>query len=155
MSNRPDEWRDNCDSYYCPHCGFETDNPNRLKNSGKYCPKCGKQLRWNIDEPETEEKEYTPTPERLDASFLIQFVRQNSIFDADLLEKIIDEWKQFKKIGCCGECKHWEEQIAYCELNSYFVDHEGLCCSPAESPNWTMWEKTEYCSRFERREDDE
>ena len=98
--------------------------------------------------------EYTPTPERLDPSFLIQFVRQNSYFDADLLEKIIEEWKQFKQIGTCGECEHWEEQIAYCELNSYFVDHEGLCCSPAESPNWTMWEPNEFCSRFKRRETD-
>lgn len=53
--------------------------------------------------------EYTPTPERLDPSFLIQFVRQNSCFDADLLEKIIEEWKQFKKIGTCGECEYWEE----------------------------------------------
>lgn len=95
-----------------------------------------------------------PDPERLDPSFLIQFVRQNSSFDADLLAKIIEEWKQFKKLGSCGECKHWEEQIAYCELNSYFVDHEGLCCSPAESPNWTMWDKEEFCSRFERRADD-
>lgn len=43
--------------------------------------------------------EYTPTPERLDPSFLIQFVRQNSCFDADLLAKIIAEWKQFKQIG--------------------------------------------------------
>lgn len=98
--------------------------------------------------------EYTPTPERLDPSFLIQFVRQNSYFDADLLAKIIEEWKQFKKLGSCGECKHWEEQIAYCELNSYFVDHDGLCCSPAESPNWTMWEADEFCSRFERRMQD-
>lgn len=45
---RPDEWRDNCDSYYCPACRFECDNPNRLEDMGVYCPRCGKQLRWNV-----------------------------------------------------------------------------------------------------------
>lgn len=97
-----------------------------------------------------ERKVYEPSPERLDASFLIEFVRHNSRFDADLLERIIEEWKQFKKLGSCEECKHWHEETAYCELNSYFVDHEGLCCSPAESQNWTTWDKDEFCSRFER-----
>lgn len=47
---RPDEWRDNCDSYRCPKCGFETDNPNRLENRGVWCPRCGKKLRWMIPE---------------------------------------------------------------------------------------------------------
>lgn len=31
-------WVDNADSYICPVCGFETDNPNRYKSSR--CPKC-------------------------------------------------------------------------------------------------------------------
>lgn len=97
---------------------------------------------------------YEPKPENLDPSFLLSFVRNNSCFDADLLAKIIEEWKQFKKIVPCGECKHYCEEIAYCELNSYFVDSDGLCCSPAESPNWEMWEKTEFCSRGERRTED-
>ncbi|MBR3972888.1 MAG: hypothetical protein IKJ99_02910 [Oscillospiraceae bacterium] len=130
------------------------------RNCGEYVgfsETCGKYVKKVVPvkaEPEKAKIEYTPDPQRLDPSFLIQFVRQNSRFDADLLAKIIEEWKQFKKLGSCGECKHWEEQIAYCELNSYFVDHEGLCCSPAESPNWTMWEKEEFCSRFERRTED-
>lgn len=62
--------------------------------------------------------------------------------------------KYFREIVPCGECKHYEESIAYCELNSYFVDSDGLCCSPADSPNWEMWEKTEFCSRGERRTKD-
>lgn len=49
-SDKPDEWRDNCDSYRCPSCGFETDNPNRLEDYGVRCPRCGKQLRWVIPE---------------------------------------------------------------------------------------------------------
>ena len=31
-------WLDNGDSYICPKCGFETDNPNRFQAS---CPRCG------------------------------------------------------------------------------------------------------------------
>lgn len=38
MACRMDHWIDNVDSYICPRCGFETDNPNR---HSKRCPKCG------------------------------------------------------------------------------------------------------------------
>lgn len=31
-------WIDNADSYICPVCGFETNNPNRFNCR---CPKCG------------------------------------------------------------------------------------------------------------------
>ena len=31
-------WIDNADSYICPICGFETDNPNRFDCK---CPICG------------------------------------------------------------------------------------------------------------------
>lgn len=118
---------------------------------------CGKWIKKSVPtKAETEEPkvEYTPDPERLDPSFLIQFVRKNSYFDADLLAKIIEEWRKFKAMGSCGECDHWHEETAYCDQNSYFVDEEGLCCSPAESPNWTMWDKEEFCSRFVRRQED-
>lgn len=37
------------------------------------------------------------SPENLDPSFLISFVRDNSRFDADLLQQIIDEWKAYKQ----------------------------------------------------------
>ena len=45
-------------------------------------------------------------PERaknLDPSFLIAFVRENSRFDADLLQQIIDEWKIYKSMGLSPE----------------------------------------------------
>ena len=32
-------WIDNADSYVCPVCGFETNNPNRY--AGAKCPYCG------------------------------------------------------------------------------------------------------------------
>lgn len=41
--------------------------------------------------------------ENLDPSFLISFVRDNSLFDADLLQQIIDEWKIFKTMGLSPE----------------------------------------------------
>ena len=51
-----------------------------------------------------------------------------------------------EKVVRCGKCKHWHRETAYCELHSYFHDQEGLCCSPAESPNWTMWDENDFCS---------
>lgn len=130
------------------------------RNCGEYVgssDSCGKWAKKSAPvkaEPVEAKEEYVPDPENLDPSFLIQFVRQNSCFDADLLAKIIEEWKQFKKLVPCGECKHYHEETGNCELNSYFVDDEGLCCSPAESPCWTMWDKSEFCSRGERKNDD-
>lgn len=35
----PKNWLDNADSYICPVCGFEANNPNKLKR--KMCPRCG------------------------------------------------------------------------------------------------------------------
>lgn len=36
----PLHWVDNADSYLCPKCGFEVNNPNDLDNPHK-CPQCG------------------------------------------------------------------------------------------------------------------
>lgn len=32
-------WIDNADSWICPYCGYECDNPNKIP--GNKCPKCG------------------------------------------------------------------------------------------------------------------
>lgn len=61
--------------------------------------------------------------------------------------------KHFHEIIPCRECRHYHEETGYCELNSYFVDSDGLCCSPADSPNWEMWQPDETCSRAERRDE--
>lgn len=37
-------WIDNCDSYVCPKCAFETNNPNKYRfceNGNTKCPQCG------------------------------------------------------------------------------------------------------------------
>ncbi len=52
----------------------------------------------------------------------------------------------------CKECKHWHEETSYCEKHSYFIDSEGVSCSPAESPNWTMWDADDFCSDGVRKE---
>ena len=52
----------------------------------------------------------------------------------------------------CRECKHWHEETGFCEKHSYFVDGDGVCCSPADSPNWTMFDPDDFCSYGERKE---
>lgn len=53
----------------------------------------------------------------------------------------------------CRECRHWHDGTGFCEKNSYFVDGDGVCCSPFESPNWTMFDQDDFCSYGERKED--
>ncbi len=50
------------------------------------------------------------------------------------------------------DCKNWHEETGFCEKHSYFVDGDGVCCSPADSPNWTMFDPDDFCSYGERKE---
>ena len=52
----------------------------------------------------------------------------------------------------CKDCKHWHEGTGFCEKHSYFVDCDGVCCSPSDSPNWTMFDPDDFCSYGERKE---
>lgn len=52
----------------------------------------------------------------------------------------------------CGECKRYHEETGYCDKNSHFIDSEGMSCSPAESPNWTIWDENDFCSYGERKD---
>ena len=52
----------------------------------------------------------------------------------------------------CRECKSWHEETGFCEKHSYFVDGDGVCCSPADSPNWTMFDSDDFCSYGKRKE---
>lgn len=60
-----------------------------------------------------------------------------------------------EKIVRCKDCKHYHQSTGFCEENSYFYDDEGLSCSPAESPNWTMFSDDDFCSYGERRNEAE
>ena len=45
----PKRWIDNADSYLCPVCGFEVNNPNKFRahpTMNTKCPKCG----WEADD---------------------------------------------------------------------------------------------------------
>lgn len=59
------------------------------------------------------------------------------------------------KVVRCMECKNWHEETGFCEKHSYFVDRDGVCCSPADSPNWTMFDPDDFCSYGERKEGDD
>lgn len=41
-------WINNTDTYNCPVCGFECNNPNKLPNGTTHCPRCGQQFDWNF-----------------------------------------------------------------------------------------------------------
>ena len=53
----------------------------------------------------------------------------------------------------CKDCKHYHAETGFCNKHSYFVDSEGMSCSPAESPNWTTWEENDFCNYGERKDD--
>lgn len=50
----------------------------------------------------------------------------------------------------CKDCKHYHQFTSFCEKNSYFYDDNGLSCSPADSPCWTMFADNDFCSYGER-----
>lgn len=52
----------------------------------------------------------------------------------------------------CKDCKLWHEETGFCEKHSFFIDSDGVCCSPAESPNWTMTDPNDFCSYGERKD---
>lgn len=47
----------------------------------------------------------------------------------------------------CKDCKHYiRSDIGWCDLHSHFTDQDGNPCEPSESPNWTMFIDTDFCS---------
>lgn len=67
-----------------------------------------------------------------------------------LLKKV--ECGQLVEVVRCGECKHYHAETGYCNEHSHFIDSEGMSCSPAESPNWTMFGENDFCSYGERKD---
>lgn len=51
----------------------------------------------------------------------------------------------------CKECRKWHEEIGWCDEHSYFVDSEGMACSPADSPSWKMFPPDYFCKDGERK----
>lgn len=55
----------------------------------------------------------------------------------------------------CKECKHWNEEIQWCDNHSHFVDSEGSACHPWESSDWKMFDPDYFCSDGERKDEAE
>ena len=68
------------------------------------------------------------------------------------VEKTIDEQPTADVVEVirCKDCKHYHQFTSFCEKNSYFYDDNGLSCSPADSPCWTMFADNDFCSYGER-----
>ena len=52
----------------------------------------------------------------------------------------------------CSECKHWNEEIEWCNLHSCFITPNGDFCHPWESDNWKTFDKNDFCSYGEIKE---
>lgn len=81
-------WIDNADSWVCPYCGYECDNPNKIP--GNKCPKCGFREDRTTQEPKADQGK--PCPSLCPVS-LIEAVTAVRMFD---LQKYHDpdNWKQ-------------------------------------------------------------
>lgn len=45
----------------------------------------------------------------------------------------------------CKECKHWHEELGWCDKHSHFVDADGEFCHPWESAEWKMFAGDYFC----------
>ena len=52
-------WIDNADSWVCPYCGYECDNPNKIP--GNKCPKCGFREDRTTQEPKADQGKPHPS----------------------------------------------------------------------------------------------
>lgn len=86
------------------------------------------------------------------------------LIDADRLIKMTTHWKPYMDMDNvrsaiehmptidavpvvrCGECKHYHEETGWCDELSYFQTPNGEPCSPAESMDWKMFERDDFCS---------
>lgn len=53
----------------------------------------------------------------------------------------------------CGECKNYDEETAWCEIHSCFVNSNGEFCNPWESNEWKMFDGAYYCADGKRRDE--
>ncbi len=52
----------------------------------------------------------------------------------------------------CKDCKHWHEEIGWCDKHSHFVDSTGDFCHPFESSEWKMFDADYFCKDGERKD---
>ena len=54
-------------------------------------------------------------------------------------------------VVCCKDCKHWHEEIGWCDKHSHFID-DGAACHPWESNEWNMFDADYFCKDGERKD---
>lgn len=52
----------------------------------------------------------------------------------------------------CRYCKHWHEDIGWCDIHSHFQSSNGEFCHPWESSDWKMFPPDYFCADGKRRE---
>lgn len=50
----------------------------------------------------------------------------------------------------CKDCKHWNEEIEWCDIHSHFQGSDGEFCHPWESRDWKMFPPDYFCADGER-----
>ena len=78
-------------------------------------------------------------------------VRRSNLSQTDK-DCIVAVFERLERIVPCEKCDHYHRETGFCNKHSYFVDSDGMSCSPAESPNWTVWEENDFCSYGERKD---
>lgn len=51
----------------------------------------------------------------------------------------------------CKYCKHWNEDIGWCDIHSHFQDSDGKFCHPWESNDWKTFPADYFCADGKRR----
>lgn len=51
----------------------------------------------------------------------------------------------------CRDCKHWHEDIGWCDIHSHFQYSDGEFCHPWESSDWKMFPADYFCADGKRR----
>jgi len=68
-----------------------------------------------------------------------------------LRSQAITSWNRDNLVRC-EDCAHYHEDIGWCDKLSYFYDENEQPVSPSESTVWLVFDKADYCSRAERKE---
>jgi len=121
-------WIDNADSYICPVCGFETDNPLRFKCK---CPVCGfideKDRKEMRDKGKTASLDYeVEYIEREVAKKVLRFGVGATAAEAldkapaaDVAPVVHGRWEENEHGYVCSECRD-------CFLDGYYMNEETL-----------------------------
>lgn len=81
-------------------------------------------------------------------------LENEALHEPRIMGKTYTSKMAMREIVQCKNCRKWHEEIGWCDEHSYFVDSEGMACSPAESPSWKMFPPDYFCKDGEKKNDD-